>query len=103
IPRFSRISWKSRDDAEPPRMPSRSDAAKRRRSVRAIPGAPTQTWYCSVSLRWKRTLDVARRGQDDVAGRVRAAVVGRDRPPPDRRDHLGGADHGTAERVLAEH
>src|SRR5215207_3182958 len=27
MPRFSRISWKSRDDAEPPRMASRSEAA----------------------------------------------------------------------------
>ena len=55
MPRFSRISWKSRDDAEPPRIASSSDAAKRRRSEREMPGAPMQTWYCSVSLRWKRT------------------------------------------------
>src|SRR5213592_2231177 len=48
MPRFSRISWKSRDEAEPPRIESRIDAAKRRRSERAMPGAPTQTWYCSV-------------------------------------------------------
>ena len=56
MPRFSRISWKSRDDAEPPSSASSSDAVKRRRSERAIPGAPMQTWYCSVRLRWKRTL-----------------------------------------------
>ena len=55
MPRFSRISWKSRDEAEPPRIASRIEAAKRRRSERAMPGAPMQTWYCSVSLRWKRT------------------------------------------------
>src|SRR5437763_1174026 len=55
IPRFSRISWKSRDDAEPPSIESRSDAAKRRRSEREIPGAPMQRWYCSVSFRWKRS------------------------------------------------
>src|SRR2546423_1670483 len=55
MPRFSRISWKSREDAEPPRMPSRSEAAKRRRSERAIPGAPRQRLYCSVSLRAKRS------------------------------------------------
>src|SRR3954468_7941846 len=48
IPRFSRISWKSRDEAEPPRIESRIDAANRRRSERAMPGAPAQTWYCSV-------------------------------------------------------
>src|SRR3954452_21215667 len=54
MPRFSRISWKRRDDAEPPRIASSSDAAKRRRSERAIPGAPMHTWYCSVSLRAKR-------------------------------------------------
>src|SRR6266540_7518654 len=54
MPRFSRISWKRRDEAEPPRMESSSEAAKRRRSERAIPGAPTQTWYCSVSFFAKR-------------------------------------------------
>ena len=54
MPRFSRISWKSREEAEPPRIASRIEAAKRRRSVREMPGAPRQTWYCSVSLRWKR-------------------------------------------------
>ena len=51
---FSRISWNSRDDAEPPRIASRSEAANLRRSERAIPGAATQTWYCSVSFRAKR-------------------------------------------------
>src|SRR3954468_5175003 len=50
MPRFSRISWKSRDDADPPRIESRMDAAKRRRSERAMPGAATQAWYCSVSF-----------------------------------------------------
>src|SRR5712691_11700397 len=59
MPRFSRISWKSRDEAEPPRIESRIEAANRRGSERAIPGAPTQTWYCSVSFfeaeaRWRR-------------------------------------------------
>ena len=34
MPRFSRISWKSRDEAEPPRIASSSEAAKRRRSER---------------------------------------------------------------------
>src|SRR5205807_8248395 len=42
------------EEAEPPRIPSRSEAAKRRRSDRAIPGAPRQRLYCSVSLRAKR-------------------------------------------------
>ena len=37
-PRFSRISWKSREDAEPPRMLSSSEAANRRRSEREMPG-----------------------------------------------------------------
>ena len=32
-------------------MLSSSDAAKRRRSEREMPGAPTHTWYCSVFLR----------------------------------------------------
>ena len=38
MPRFSRISWKRRDDAEPPRIASRIEAAKRRRSERETPG-----------------------------------------------------------------
>ena len=119
-------------------MPSSSDAAKRRRSERAIPGAPRQRWYCSVSLRWKRrpgggvlrdrpphvrarahrdgaaalealqqrdepvVRDVPGRGDDDVAARVHRAVIAGDRAPADRRDHLGGADHGPPERVRAE-
>ena len=138
MPRFSRISWKSRDDAEPPRSASRSDAVKRRRSERAIPGAPMQTWYCSVFLRWKRmlgrggrtsglrsrgprpapspclrwafsscatsvvVLQVPGRGDDDVAGPVHRLVVARQRTPADGRDHVGGADHGSPERVVAE-
>ena len=44
----------SLDDAEPPRIASSSDAAKRRLSEREIPGAPRHRWYCSVSLRAKR-------------------------------------------------
>ena len=32
------------------------EAVKRRRSERAMPGAPMQTWYCSVSFSWKTTL-----------------------------------------------
>ena len=70
MPRFSRISWKSRDDAEPPSSASSSDAVKRRRSERAMPGAPMQTWYCSVSLRWKRTL--GRRRPHERAADARA-------------------------------
>src|SRR3954462_14192996 len=54
MPRFSRISWNSRDEAEPPRIESSREAAKRRRSEREMPVAPRQRWYCSVSLRWKR-------------------------------------------------
>src|ERR1051326_6077588 len=84
MPRFSRISWKSRDDAEPPRMPSRSDAAKRRRSERAIPGAPRQTLYCSVSLRVKRrpgggaftSGGRARGGRPVAGGRAAAPPLG---------------------------
>ncbi len=33
-----------------------SEAANRRSSVREMPGALRQTWYCSVSLRLKTTL-----------------------------------------------
>ena len=123
MPRFSRISWKSRDDAEPPRIASRSEAAKRRRSERAIPGAPRQTWYCSVSFRWKRRPGAGastsgRRTRGPCAGGRRPSlrsleqrdepfvleccrrprrrrcrgyiepVVGRERAPRDRRDHV---------------
>src|SRR3954465_11338919 len=35
-------------------MLSRIRSAKRRSSSRAIPGAPRQTWYCSVSLATNR-------------------------------------------------
>src|SRR6478672_3980894 len=124
IPRGSRISWKSRDDAEPPRIASSSDAAKRRRSEREIPGAARHTWYCSVSFCWNRrrgggactrggraldelddatVLDVPRRGDDDVRGDVHRVVVAGDRVARDRRDHLRRSDHGPAERVVAEH
>src|SRR5437763_1041628 len=56
MPRFSRISWNRRDEAEPPRIESSREAAKRRRSERERPGAPMQTWYCSVSFFAKRKL-----------------------------------------------
>src|SRR5918999_4823952 len=55
-PRFSRISWKRREEAEPPRTPSRIEAVNRRLSERAMPGAARQTWYCSVLLLSKRRL-----------------------------------------------
>ncbi len=47
-------------------------------------------------------VEVAGRGDHDVAGHVHRAVVRRDRSPRDGRDHLGRADHGSAERVVAE-
>ena len=123
----------------PPRIESSSDAANRRRSERAMPGAPMQTWYCSVSLRWKRSpggggrdertahadalrrcvagaalraldephervvVEVPGRGEHDVAADVHRAVVGGERAPADRRDHVARADHRPAERVVAEH
>ena len=36
------------------------------------------------------------------AGHVHLVVVARDRVARDRRDHLGGADHRPAERMVAE-
>ena len=48
-------------------------------------------------------LDVARRGDDDVAGAVALAVVGRDVAVGERAHRRGGADHGPAELVVAEH
>src|SRR3954452_13134142 len=47
-PRFSRTSWKSRDELEPPRIVSSTRSTKRRSSPREIPGEPRQRWYCSV-------------------------------------------------------
>ena len=110
---------------------------KRRRSPRASPGAPTQTWYCSVSLRMKRSAGRrrgderrARRGppggavalsghvlddldqpvvvdapgccHDDVVGPVARAVVRGDGATRDGGDHVRGAEHGPAERMVAE-
>ena len=111
-------------------------AAGRSARCRAL---PRQTWYCSVSLRWKRrcgggasvsagrrlrlararraalaerlrdelddlvVVDVAGRSDDDVARHVHLLVVAGDRLARDRRDHLGGADHRAAERMVAEH
>ena len=48
-------------------------------------------------------VDVAGRGEDDVGASVRAAVVAEERPPRDRRDHLGPSDHRTPEWVVSEH
>ena len=47
-------------------------------------------------------VEVARRRDDYVPGHVHRAVVALDRATGDRRDHLGGADHGPPERVAAE-
>ena len=74
-----------------------------------------------MSFRWKRTsgagatfaplekrdeavvLEIPGRGDDDVPRRVRLAVVARERTAADRGDDLGRADHGPAERMVAEH
>ena len=48
-------------------------AAKRRSSSRGSPGAPRQTWYCSVSLRWKRTRGRGAAGAGSGSGAARAA------------------------------
>ena len=87
-PRFSRISWNSRDDAEPPRIESSSEAAKRRRSEREMPGAPRQRWYCSVSLRWKRSPGggaCVERAAHDAVRSVRATRCGARRAREQRR------------------
>ena len=46
-----------RSGTRPSRRGSRPGARRRNgcRSERAMPGAARQTWYCSVSFRWKRT------------------------------------------------
>ena len=87
MPRFSRISWKRRDDAEPPRIESSSDAAKRRRSEREMPVAPRQTWYCSVSLRWKRSSGAGRlRERPAHAGAGARRGAGAALAPLEKRD-----------------
>jgi hypothetical protein len=56
-------------------MLSSTRRAKRRSSSRASPGAPRQTWYCSVSLAKKRRprgLGVGRRGQRGRAAAERS-------------------------------
>ena len=50
MPRRSRISWNSLDEAVPPRIASSSESANRWSSARASPGPPRQTWNCSVSF-----------------------------------------------------
>src|SRR5260221_13591362 len=91
MPRFSRISWKSRDDAEPPRIESRIDAAKRRRSEREIPGAARHTWYCSVSFCWNRSFGAG--GVTSGGGTVRASALtalrGGEPPRPTRETPPG--------------
>ena len=47
-------------------------------------------------------VDVAGGGQHDVRADVRAPVVAEQRPPRDRGDHLGPADHRPAERMRPE-
>ena len=46
--------------------------------------------------------DVARGGEDDVLGSIRACVVAGEHPPRDRRDDLGASDHRASERMRPE-
>ena len=73
MPRFSRISWKSRDEAEPPRIESSSEAAKRRSSVRD-PGRPET----DVVLLGRPALEAVAgcgRAPERLAGAARGACV----------------------------
>ena len=73
-------------------------------------GLPQARHRCSVAavapfgerLHDALVIDIARRGEHDVGAGVRAAVIGQQRPPGDRGNHLGAADHRPAERVRAE-
>ena len=47
-------------------------------------------------------LQVPRGRDDDVSCLVHRLVVGRQRAAADGRDHVGGSDHGPAERMVAE-
>ena len=48
-------------------------------------------------------VEVARRGEHDVARDVHRPVIRGQRSAADRRDHVRGADHGPAQRMVAEH
>src|SRR6059058_923535 len=98
MPRFSRISWKSRDDAEPPRIGARDSRraeadvvllrvllgeaeARRWRLHEGSPNARASGRRPLLALRALEhaqelvVLDVPRRGDDDVAARVHLPVV----------------------------
>ena len=49
-------------------MASSTREAKRRSSPRGRPTAPRQTWHCSVSLRWKRTVGAGSAGAGSIGG-----------------------------------
>src|SRR2546430_1337052 len=71
------------------------EAANRRRSEREMPGAPRQTWYCSVSFFANRKLGVgAFTSGRRTGGHVRVLAGGGGVPLPaeaveDLRDLLG--------------
>jgi hypothetical protein len=50
-PRFSRISWNSREDMPPPSTALSTDSTKRRGSVAVSPAPPMMTLACSVERR----------------------------------------------------
>ena len=88
----------------PPSTLSSTRSAKRRSSSRAIPRPPRQTWYCSVSLRRKRTRrSNARLGGGSARCARAGAVAGRRRARlADHRhqllvlDRAGRGDHDVA-------
>ena len=112
MPRRSRISWNSLDEAVPPSITSSSESANRSSSARASPGPQTETWNCSVSFSWNRTTrkeTAGRRGMRQPgsapatgrSARTRARTGRRDRhcrPPPARSRDLRRQRGGTRRR-----
>src|SRR3954467_13348064 len=94
-------------------MLSSTRSAKRRSSSRAMPGPPRQTWYCSVSLRRKRTRATApsggaaafggrSAGGRAVGGRGRVWRPGRGGLLVQAGDERAGALHHRDERVVVD-
>src|SRR3954447_12738480 len=82
-------------------MLSRTRSAKRRSSSRAMPGAPRQTWYCSVSLAMNRMRGGAAGGAPGRAGGARAGgAAPRGRPLAGALD--AGRAHEIDERVVVD-
>jgi hypothetical protein len=131
MPRFSRISWKSREDADDRRGEApavgardagradadvvllgvllREDETGRRRlherSAHARPagGRPLLALRALQHPHELVVLEIARGRDHDVAACIHLPVVRREHSLRHVRDHVGGADHGPSECMPPEH